>query len=42
MYNFGKIRIDSNKRVHQKSDVCHYWYFLNYNFTFQRIVCNNF
>ena len=28
------------KQVHQKSDVCHYWYFLNYNFKFQPNVCN--
>ena len=28
------------KRVHQKSDICHYRYFLNYSFKFQRNDCN--
>ena len=28
------------KQVHQKSDVCHYWYLLNYSFKFQPNVCN--
>ena len=28
------------KQVHQKSDICHYWYFLNYSFKFQPNVCN--
>ena len=28
------------KQVHQKSDVCHYWYFLNYSFKFQPDLCN--
>ena len=28
------------KQVHQECDICHYWYFLNYSFTFQANVCN--
>ena len=33
--------IDVNKTSASKEcDVCHYWYFLNYNFTFQPNVCN--
>ena len=28
------------KQVHQECDICHYWYFLNYSFTFQPNVCN--
>ena len=28
------------KQVHQKSDIFHYWYFLNYSFKFQPNVCN--
>ena len=28
------------KQVHQKSDICHYWYFLNYSFKFQSNVCS--
>ena len=26
--------------MHQKSDICHYWYFLNFSFKFQPNVCN--
>ena len=34
-------RIDVNKtRASKEYDICHYWYFLNYNFTFQPNVCN--
>ena len=34
-------RIDVNKtRASKEYDICHYWYFLNYNFTFQTNVCN--
>ena len=33
--------IDVNKTSASKEcDVCHYWYFLNYSFTFQSNVCN--
>ena len=28
------------KQVHQKSDICYYWYFFNYSFKFQPNVCN--
>ena len=28
------------KQVHQKSDICNYWYFLNKGFKFQPYVCN--
>ena len=24
----------------RECDICHYWYFLNYSFTFQPNVCN--
>ena len=35
--------IDVNKTSASKEcDVCHYWYFLNYNFMFQPNVCNRF
>ena len=27
------------KQVHQKCDICHYWYFLNKGFKFQIYVC---
>ena len=34
-------RIDVNKTSASKDcDLCHYWYFLNYSFRFQPIVCN--
>ena len=26
--------------VSKECDICHYWYFLNYSFKFQPIVCN--
>ena len=33
--------IDVNKTIASKeSDICHYWYFLNYSFKFQPNVCN--
>ena len=28
------------KQVHQKSNICYYWYFLNYSFKFQPNVCS--
>ena len=28
------------KQVHQKSDICHYWYFLNFSFKFQSNICS--
>ena len=28
------------KQVHQKCDICHYWYFLDEGFRFQPHVCN--
>ena len=32
---------DVNKTSASKEcDICHYWYFLNYSFKFQPIVCN--
>ena len=34
-------KIDVNKTSELKQcDICHYWYFLNYSFKFQRKVCN--
>ena len=32
--------IDTNKKVHQKSDICHYWYFLDKNFNYEPYLCN--
>ena len=33
--------IDVNKTSASKQcDICHYWYFLNYSFKLQPIVCN--
>ena len=33
--------IDVSKTSASKEcDACHYWYFLNFSFKFQRIVCN--
>ena len=33
--------IDVNKTSASKEpDICHYWYFLNYSFTFQSNVCS--
>ena len=33
--------INVNKKSASKEyDICHYWYFLNYNFKFQPNVCN--
>ena len=33
--------IDVNKTSASKEcNICHYWYFLNYNFMFQPHVCN--
>ena len=35
------LEIDFNKTSASKEcDICHYWYFLNYSFKFQRNVCN--
>ena len=35
--------INVNKTMTLKEcDVCHYWFFLNYNFNFQPNVCNRF
>ena len=28
------------KQLHQKTDICHYWYFLNYSSKFQPNVCS--
>ena len=28
------------KQAHQKYDICHYYYFLNFSFKFQQNVCN--
>ena len=28
------------KQVHQKSDICHHWYFLNKEFKFKPYICN--
>ena len=40
-------RIDVSEEIHvnkasasKECDICHYWYFLNYSFKFQPIVCN--
>ena len=34
--------IDVNKTSASKEyDICHYWYFLNYNFKFHPNICNN-
>ena len=34
--------IDVNKTsVSKECDVCHYWYFSDYNFKFQPNVCNS-
>ena len=45
MLNFDRIdvseRIDVNKAIASKGyDICHYWYFSNYSFTFRPNVCN--
>ena len=45
MLYYGRIDvskgIDVNKTSASKeSDICHYWYFLNYSFKFQPNVCN--
>ena len=45
MLHFDRIDvsegIDVNKTcASKKCNICHYWYFLNYNFKFQRNVCN--
>ena len=32
--------IDVNKCASKESDICHYWYFLNYSFMFQPNVSN--
>ena len=34
---FGKVNKTSASK---ECDICHYWYFLNYSFKFQRNVCN--
>ena len=35
--------IDVNKTSASKEcDICHYWYFLNYSFKFQKYVCDRF
>ena len=36
-------RIDVNSTSESKEcDICHYWYFLNKEFTFQPYVCNRY
>ena len=45
MLYFDRIDVSEGIDVHKASaskgcDICHYWYFLNYSFTFQPNVCN--
>ena len=45
MLYFNRIsvseRIDFNKTIaSKKCDICHYWYFLNFNFNIQVNICN--
>ena len=28
------------KQMHQKCDICHYWYFLDKNFKYESYLCN--
>ena len=28
------------KQIHQKSDICHYWYFKDIDFKYQQYLCN--
>ena len=46
MIHYDRIYISEGTDVNKtsasrESDVCHYWYFLDYNFKFQPNVCNN-
>ena len=36
---FQKVLIQI-KQVHQKSNICHYWYFLDKNFNYGPYLCN--
>ena len=45
MLYFDRIGISEGINVNKTSaskeyDICHYWYFLNYSFTFQPNACN--
>ena len=45
MLYFDRIDVSEKTDVNKTSklkqcDICHYWYFLNYSFKFQRKVCN--
>ena len=45
MLNFDRIDVSEGIGVNKtgtskECDICHYWYFLNYSFTFQPNVCN--
>ena len=45
MLYFDRIDVSEKTDVNKTSklkqcDICHYWYFLNYSFKFQRKVCS--
>ena len=45
MLYFNRIYVSEGTDVNKTSasmecDICHFWYFLNYSFKFQPIVCN--
>ena len=45
MLYFNRIDVSEGTDVNETSaskecDICHYWYFLDYSFKFQRNVCN--
>ena len=45
MLYFNRIYVSEGTDVTKTSasrecDICHFWYFLNYSFKFQPIVCN--
>ena len=41
MLYFNRIEVSEGIKVWKEFDICHYWYFLNYSFKVQLIVCNN-
>ena len=45
MLYFNRINVSEGNDVNKtsaskKCDICHYWCYLNYSFTFQSNVCN--
>ena len=41
MLKYEKIEVNKTNKS-KECDICHYWYFLDKNFTYQPYLCNGF